>query len=72
MTNDINVSPTGTRLHARGPRGEACIIVRITGPSDAQGGVEVRYRLATGEHLKSGAEPMEFVTLDGKRAFKVY
>jgi hypothetical protein len=64
------------KLHARGPRGEACIIVRTT----AHAGAAVRdgarslgpgpgYHLATGERLIPTELAGEFETLDGKRRF---
>lgn len=64
------------RLEAKGPRGEACIIVRTWGaavtpqagsPADRRG--HPSYRLATGERLVTTDDPAVFETLDGSRRF---
>lgn len=64
------------RLEAKGPRGEACIIVRTwaapaTPPSgdvaDERG--QPSYRLATGERLNMTDNPAVFETLDRSRRF---
>ncbi|MBK6789006.1 MAG: hypothetical protein IPG77_15565 [Betaproteobacteria bacterium] len=64
------------RLEAKGPRGEACIIIRTwvaptTPPSgDAAGGRgQPSYRLATGERLATTDDPAVFETLDRARRF---
>lgn len=61
------------RLEARGPRGEACIIVRTwdrTHEGSDERGSPV-YRLATGERLVATdpENPSTFETLDGSRRF---
>jgi hypothetical protein len=64
------------RLEARGPRGEACIIVR-TWPATAapQAGNaagergQPTYCLGTGERLATTDDPAVFETLDGSRRF---
>ncbi|MEO8225454.1 MAG: hypothetical protein ABI661_11680 [Gammaproteobacteria bacterium] len=64
------------RLEARGPRGEACIIIRTWNRPDS-GSSFVRpvnrgtpsYRLATGERLDMTDDPAVFETLDGSRRF---
>lgn len=55
---------------AIGQRGEACIILlrRATLPN---GQVELTYSLATGERLRPTESAGEFVTLDGKRTFRL-
>ena len=61
-------------LRARGPNGEACIIVR-TGSEidssnlDGRSGVAglASYRLETGERLNPTDDPKVFRTLDGQR-----
>ena len=64
------------RLEAKGPRGEACIIIRtwaapdtsnLGEPSDGRG--SPAYRLATGERLRPTASPGVYETIDGKRQF---
>ena len=64
------------RLEAKGPRGEACIIIRTRAASDTQPLGEAAgdrgrpsYRLATGERLNTTEEPTVFETLDGSRRF---
>ena len=66
------------RLEAKGPRGEACIIIRTwatpaTPPSgdvaDERG--QPSYRLATGERLNTTDNPVAFETLDRSRRFKL-
>jgi hypothetical protein len=58
------------KQEAIGQRGEACIIVirRDTLPS---GQTETTYALATGERLRPAESTGEFVTLDGKRTFRL-
>lgn len=64
------------RLEAKGPRGEACIVIRTwtvpdarhSGGASADGG-QPSYRLATGERLKATEDPAVFETLDGSRRF---
>jgi len=65
------------RLEAKGPRGEACIIVRTWTPlqspncsDQADRGLPV-YRLGTGERLKPTENPGVFETLDRARQFKL-
>ncbi len=67
---------TTERLEAKGPRGEACIIVRtaddvgtnnLSGHSSFPG--LASYRLATGERLNPTDDPRIFQTLDGTRKF---
>lgn len=55
---------------AIGERGEACIIVlrNVVLPN---GQSEPAYTLATGQRLRPGDAQGEFVTLDGKRTFKL-
>ena len=55
---------------AIGQRGEACIIVlrRVTLPNGQTGAT---YALATGERLRPTEGSGEFVTLDGRRTFKL-
>ena len=55
---------------AIGQRGEACIILlrRVTLPN---GEIEITYALATGERLRPTESAGEFVTLDGRRSFKL-
>jgi len=64
------------RLEAKGPRGEACIIVRTWTPLQSPNGsdqVDDRglpvYRLGTGERLKPTENPDVFETLDRTRQF---
>lgn len=64
------------RLEAKGPRGEACIIIRTwaapaTPPSGdtASGRGQPSYRLATGERLNMTDNPAVFETLDRSRRF---
>ena len=64
------------RLEAKGPRGEACIIVRTwaasaTPPSGDGAGErgQPSYRLATGERLATTDDPAVFETLDRLRRF---
>lgn len=66
------------RLHARGPRGESCIIIReshdvdssnLSGKSALSG--LASYRLATGERLNPTDDPRCFVTVDGKRKYEL-
>ena len=64
------------RLEAKGPRGEACIIIRTwvapaTPPScdtASERGLP-SYRLATGERLNLTDNPAVFETLDRSRRF---
>lgn len=64
------------RLEAKGPRGEACIIIRTwpdagtpqTGDSAGQRG-QPSYRLATGERLVTTDNPAVFETLDRSRRY---
>jgi len=64
------------RLEAKGPRGEACIIVRTWRPhtrglllgSPADSGLP-SYQLATGERLRVTEDPAAFETMDGSRRF---
>jgi hypothetical protein len=64
------------RLEAKGPRGEACIIIR-TWPAagSSQAGetsshrVQPSYRLATGERLVTTDDPAVFETPDRSRRF---
>jgi hypothetical protein len=59
------------RLEALGERGEACIILRqlIDLPN---GHHALIYALASGQRLKaSDEEPEVFVTLDGRRRFRL-
>jgi hypothetical protein len=64
------------RLEAKGPRGEACIIVRTwpapvtLQPGEAAGDRgQPSYRLATGERLNPTDDPAAFETLDRSRRF---
>ena len=64
------------RLEAKGPRGEACIIIRTwpapgtPQPGEAAGDPgQPSYRLATGERLKTTDDPAVFETLDRSRRF---
>ena len=64
------------RLEAKGPRGEACIIIRTwaapaTPPSGDTPSERGRpsYRLATGERLDTTDDPAVFETLDRSRRF---
>jgi hypothetical protein len=64
------------RLEAKGPRGEACIIIRTwpapatQQPGDAAGERgQPSYRLATGERLATTDNPAVFETLDRSRRF---
>jgi len=59
------------RLEALGERGEACIILRqqVDLPNGAHALI---YALASGQRLKaSDEEPAVFVTLDGRRRFRL-
>ena len=64
------------RLEAKGPRGEACIIIRTwaapaappTGDTASERG-QPSYRLATGERLNMTDNPAVFETLDRSRQF---
>lgn len=65
------------RLEAKGPRGEACIIVRTwaataaaapAGHAAGERGQPI-YRLGTGERLATTDDPAVFETLDGSRRF---
>ncbi len=64
------------RLEAKGPRGEACIIIRTwaapvtphSGDAAGERG-QPSYRLATGERLATTDNPAEFETLDRSRRF---
>ncbi len=64
------------RLEAKGPRGEACIIIRtwaapalpqLGDAADERG--QPSYRLATGERLATTDDPAVFETLDRARRF---
>lgn len=64
------------RLEAKGPRGEACIIIRTWLTADATHagnptGDRRRpsYRLATGERLNTTDDPAVFETLNRSRRF---
>ena len=64
------------RLEAKGPRGEACIIIRTWSarstpqPGEAGGDRgQPSYRLATGERLNMTDNPAVFETLDRSRRF---
>jgi hypothetical protein len=64
------------RLEAKGPRGEACIIVRTwTAPRSPNGSDQAAdrglpsYRLGTGERLRPTDNPAVFETLDRTRQF---
>ena len=59
------------RLEAIGPRGEACVILRTTGKPLPNGQRETSYSLATGERMKPGEVPGEFVTLSGGRIYRL-
>ena len=54
------------RLHARGPKGEAVIVLRRDAP-DGQSS----FTLATGERLIPGEEPGVLQTVDGRRVFRL-
>lgn len=64
------------RLEAKGPRGEACIIIRTwaapatppSGNTESERGLP-SYRLATGERLNMTDNPAVFETLDRSRRF---
>lgn len=64
------------RLEAKGPRGEACIIIRTwaapatppSGDTASERG-QSSYRLATGERLNTTDNPAVFETLDRSRRF---
>lgn len=69
---------TSVRIHATGPRGEACIVVKtgsyidtpaLPTPSSTQG--LLSYRLASGERLNPTSDPAVFETLDRRRSFKL-
>lgn len=55
---------------AIGQRGEACIIV-VKHAALPNGQTEIVYTLATGERLRPTESPGEFVTLDGRRTFRL-
>ena len=64
------------RLEAKGPRGEACIIIRTWLAPDASHSGNptgdrgpASYRLATGERLNTTDDTAVFVTIDGSRRF---
>ena len=58
------------RLEAVGPRGEACIIVRIE--IDADGGSQrYRYALAAGDRLRPTDSVGVFETFDGSRRYRL-
>ena len=64
------------RLEAKGPRGEACIIIRTwegrAAPQSGNAATErgqPSYRLATGERLVTTDDPAVFETLDRSRRF---
>ena len=56
------------RLEAIGPRGEACVILR-TVRKLPNGQTETSHTLATGERMKPGDVPGQFVTLNGGRIY---
>jgi hypothetical protein len=64
------------RLEAKGPRGEACIIIRSwvasatpqSGDAAGERG-QPSYSLATGERLATTDDPTVFETLDRSRRF---
>jgi hypothetical protein len=59
------------RLEALGERGEACIILRqqVDLPNGSHSAI---YALASGQRLKEAEdEPEVFVTLDGRRRFRL-
>ena len=65
-----------SRLHARGPNGEACIIVCTTSEIDTSnlGGRSslsglASYRLGTGERLNPTDDPKVFQSLDGTELY---
>ncbi len=64
------------RLEAKGPRGEACIIIRTWTAADRSGASGASgdrglpsYRLGTGERLEPTDDPAVFETRDGSRRF---
>ncbi len=64
------------RLEAKGPRGEACIIIRTwSAPAMPRAGNaagargQPSYSLATGERLATTENPAVFETLDRSRRF---
>jgi len=68
--------PDTERLEAKGPRGEACIIIRtwavpaLPQASEATGARgQPTYRLASGERLTTTENPAMFETLDRSRRF---
>jgi hypothetical protein len=74
-TEDEYLMADSERLEAKGPRGEACIIVRTwsrpdsTTPGAPKDRGRPTYRLATGERLNATEDPAVFETLDGTRRF---
>ncbi len=60
-----------TKKHeAIGQRGEACIIL-VSSVTLPNGQAETAYSLATGQRLKPTDVAGEFVTLDGRRTFRL-
>ncbi len=64
------------RIEAKGPRGEACIIIRTWSAPDASHAGQSTgdrglpsYRLASGERLQTTEDPAVFETLDRSRRF---
>ena len=58
------------KYEAIGQRGEACIIL-VRHVALPNGQTEISYALATGERLRPAESAGEFVTLDGKRTFRL-
>jgi hypothetical protein len=61
---------TPERFEAIGPRGEACIILRVE-KTLPNGTTQRSHALASGERLKPTEDPASFETLDGKRTFRL-
>ena len=63
------------RLEAKGPRGEACIIIRTWAAADRSTEIATgdrgkpSYRLGTGERLEPTDDPAVFETRDRSRRF---
>jgi hypothetical protein len=60
---------TPERFEAIGPRGEACIIVRVE-TALSNGTTQMSHALASGERLRPTDDALAFETLDGKRVFR--
>lgn len=58
------------RLEAIGPRGEACIIVRIKTDTN-NGSQHYRYALATGDRLRPTDSAGVLETFDGSRRYRL-